>query len=270
MDLLSCGSAPSMSWEKQDLEQSWKNFFQHVQFMFTGPLKDKNEEEKCSFLMLWVGEKGRSIFQTWNLNDENKKKLQSYYDGFEQYVKPRSNIIYNRHKFQSRMQNQDETFEQFVTELQLLVKDCGYDKNDEMVRDRIVTGVKNSKIREKPLNVGSDLTFAKTLDIARAYEISHTQCSAIEDKRVNSVTSKKTPSSRNPAKHEYRSGTEKQQISCGKCGYDHVKQQCPAYGKRCNRCKKLNHFQKMCKTKTTANLKSLKKTSKHCTGFKRE
>ena len=74
MDLLSCGSVPSMNWVKQDLEQSWKNFFQHLQFMFTGPLKDKNEEEKCSFLMLWVGEKGRSIFQTWNLNDENKKK----------------------------------------------------------------------------------------------------------------------------------------------------------------------------------------------------
>ena len=55
-------------------------------------------------------------------------------------------------------------------------------KKDEMVRDRIVTGVKSSKIREKLLTVGSDLTFAKTLDIARAYEVSHTQCSATEDK----------------------------------------------------------------------------------------
>ena len=36
-------------------------------------------------------------------------------------------------------------------------------------------------------------------------------------------------------------------------------QQCPAHGKRCNRCKKLNHFQKMCKTKTTANPKLRKK-----------
>ena len=76
---------------------------------------------------------------------------------------------------------------------------------------------------------------------------------------VNSVKSRKTQSSRDSEKHEYRTGTEKQQIFCGKCGYDHVKQQCPAYGKRCNRCKKLNHFQKMCKAKTTANPKSPKK-----------
>ena len=37
-------------------------------------------------------------------------------------------------------------FEQFVTELQL--KECCYDKTEEMVGDRIVTGVWNSKIRE--------------------------------------------------------------------------------------------------------------------------
>ena len=47
--------------------------------------------------------------------------------------------------FQSRVQNLDETFEQFVTELQLLVKDCEYENSDEMVKDRIVTSVKNYK-----------------------------------------------------------------------------------------------------------------------------
>lgn len=66
--------------------------------------------------MLWVGENGSMIIQTWNLNDKDNKTLQSYYDGFEQYIKPRSKIIYNRHKVQCRMQNQDEAFEQFVTE----------------------------------------------------------------------------------------------------------------------------------------------------------
>ena len=51
--------------------------------MFDGPLKKKDEEEKCAFLMLWVGEKGRSLFQTWNLTADQKKLLESYYKGFE-------------------------------------------------------------------------------------------------------------------------------------------------------------------------------------------
>ena len=41
----------------------------------------------------------------------------NYFNGFEAYVKPTSNTIYNRYKFQSKVQNPDETFEQFVTEL---------------------------------------------------------------------------------------------------------------------------------------------------------
>ena len=105
MDKHTSGALPYMDWEKQDLEQSWKSFKQHVQFMFDGPLKKKDEEEKCAFLMLWVGEKGRSLFQTWNLPADQKKLLDSYYNGFETYVKATSNTIYNRYKFQSRVQN---------------------------------------------------------------------------------------------------------------------------------------------------------------------
>ena len=74
---------------------------------------------------------------------------ETYYDEFELYVKPRTNVIYNRYKFQSRSQSESESFDQFVTDLKLLVKDCTYDKPDEMVRDRIVIGIRNTKIREK-------------------------------------------------------------------------------------------------------------------------
>ena len=69
-----------MNWDKQGLEQSWKSFKQHAQFMFDGPLKKKDEEEKCVFLMLWVGEKGIRIFQTWNLTADQKKNLENYYN----------------------------------------------------------------------------------------------------------------------------------------------------------------------------------------------
>ena len=31
------------------------------------------------------------------------------------------------------------------------------------------------------------------------------------------------------------------------CGYTHEKNKCPAFGKKCRNCSKLNHFAKMCK-----------------------
>ena len=174
MDIVG-NAAPVMDWEATDLEASWKRFMDHARFVFNGPLKKKTEEEKCAYLMIWVGEKGRRIYQTWTMSEEEKKQIDKYTENFEKYVKPRTNIVYNRYKFSSRTQNEGETFDKFVTELQILVKECQYDKPEEMVRDRVVFGVRNGKVREKFINVGSVLTLQKTLEIARTYEISKTQ-----------------------------------------------------------------------------------------------
>ena len=39
---------------------------------------------------------------------------------------------------------------------------------------------------------------------------------------------------------------------CGKCGKSHERGNCPAYGKSCNRCKGINHFQAVCLSKVAA------------------
>ena len=70
------GSVPSMCWEGNDLEGAWKSFQAHVNFMFQGPLKEKSEEEKCAYLMIWVGEKGRNIYSTWTMSADERKKLE--------------------------------------------------------------------------------------------------------------------------------------------------------------------------------------------------
>ena len=83
--------------------------------------------------------------------------------------------------FGSRVQEENETFEQFVTELKTLMKDCEYlaEIQDELIRDHIVFGVRSSKIREKMILEGSDLTLDKCMDIANTYELSVPQSQAI-------------------------------------------------------------------------------------------
>ena len=117
--------------------------------MFQGPLKENSEEEKCAYLMIWVGEKGRNIYSTWTMSADERKKLENYYKKFEEYVTPRTNVIYNRYKFHLRVQSKSETFDQFSTDLKMMVKDCKYADSDNMVRDRIVIGIRSHKIREK-------------------------------------------------------------------------------------------------------------------------
>ena len=40
---------------------------------------------------------------------------------------------------------------------------------------------------------------------------------------------------------------------CDKCGKSHERGNCPTYGKTCNKCKGINHFQAVCHSKVTAN-----------------
>ena len=76
-------------------------------------------------------------------------------------MKPRSIKVFARYKFHLRAQQAGESFEQFFTELKLLVKDCGYADPDEMVRDRVLFGCYSSKAREKLIHEGSDLSLEK-------------------------------------------------------------------------------------------------------------
>ena len=189
------GQNPRMDWESEDLPNAFKSFKSHAKFMFGGPLQTKTEEVKCNYLMIWAREKGRQIFSTWKLEDNDKKKLESYYTGFESYCKPHSNQIYARYKLRCREQEDGEKFEHFVTSLKFLLKGCGYDAaiQNEMIRDSIVFGVKSSKIREKLINDGSDLTLQKCLDIARTYEQNQEQLKVIDNQvSIHYVKSKRS------------------------------------------------------------------------------
>ncbi|XP_053389557.1 uncharacterized protein K02A2.6-like [Mercenaria mercenaria] len=57
---------PVMHWEDSNLPEAWEKFQRHAELVFSGPLKGKTEEEQISYLLLWVGEKGRDMHCTCN------------------------------------------------------------------------------------------------------------------------------------------------------------------------------------------------------------
>ena len=57
---------PTMNWESPALKEAWTKFEQHARLMFAGPLSDKTQPQRVSYLLLWVSEKGRDIFSTFN------------------------------------------------------------------------------------------------------------------------------------------------------------------------------------------------------------
>ena len=86
MDLVGV-QCPQMDWEAENLPERWRRFQQHVELIFNGPLSSKKEEKKCSYLLIWCGEKGRDIVNTWSgISEEDKKKLTTYFERIEALV----------------------------------------------------------------------------------------------------------------------------------------------------------------------------------------
>ena len=54
---------PEISWIAQDLHQEWRRFNRQAQCIFEGPLHEKEESVKVSYLKLWVGDKGLDVFE---------------------------------------------------------------------------------------------------------------------------------------------------------------------------------------------------------------
>ena len=100
--------------------------------IFTGPLKEKAEEKKGSYLLLWVGDKDRNIYHIFPaFSTEEKKKLKPHLDKFERHVQPNKNTpIFARYKFNNEVQG-SSLFDQFVTKFPVLARDCNFRGNDQ-------------------------------------------------------------------------------------------------------------------------------------------
>ena len=92
---------------------------------------------------------------------------------YDEYFKVRRNVIYERARFNHRSQQPGETSEQFI--MYELADNCDYgDLRDEMIRDCIVVGIRDTNLSER-LQLDSGLTLAKAKQAVRQREAVHEQ-----------------------------------------------------------------------------------------------
>ena len=106
-----------MNFDEGNVSDSFNKRRQVIELMFTGPLATKSGAEKCSYLLLCVGQQGRDIHNTWTLTNDQKKDPAFLLSKFEEYCEPRKNVTLERHKFFSRNQAVHEPIDAYVTDL---------------------------------------------------------------------------------------------------------------------------------------------------------
>ena len=110
----------------------------------------------------------------------------------------------------------------------MLAEGCDFQTitEDEILRDHLMFGIKDYKVRERLLRE-STLTLSKTNEICRAAE------SMMAQMKVVSNTSETTI---NGVKSQDRMTSRKDQWNCGQIHKYHKRELCPALGKTCHKC----------------------------------
>ena len=130
----------------------------------------KVKKNQVNTLIYTMGDEADDILYSFGLTEADRKKYDTVSDKFEAHFVKRRNPIYERAKFNMRRQEEGEPVDSFITSLYRLAEHCNYrDLHDEMIRDRIVVGLRDAGLSEK-LQTDPELILDKAITMARRTE----------------------------------------------------------------------------------------------------
>ncbi|KAK0145669.1 hypothetical protein N1851_015450 [Merluccius polli] len=236
-------------------------------------LNSSTEENQMNTLVYCMGDEADDVLRGLELTNEQRQQYSAVKKGFDDYFIPKKNVIYERAKFNKRVQQPSETVDVFLTSLYALAESCEYCQlHDELLRDRLVVGLKDSKLSER-MQLDRELTLTKAITMARQSEevkrqqtdlrgelntASKVSVDALNKNRGKLPYAKqfkpKGQTQGNPKFNKMApSATELK--TCHKCGKSppHPAVQCPAKSAECHICHKRGHYGRTCRLANTVN-----------------
>lgn len=238
--------------DASNVAKTWKSWRDEFHLYVDLAMTEADDKRKVKLFSYLVGESGRDLLDTlmgdvvkdqWKIDDIIKK--------FDEHCNPSVNETVERYRFFTRNQGTSENIDSFVTELRLLAKTCNFETlRDLLIRDRIVCGGNNTSMRERLLRE-INLTLDTCLQLCRAAELSKENVKTITGPMAEEVHAVQG------AQYQRKGDNT---VDCKFCGKTHEKskQKFPAFGKKCAKCGRENHFAAKFKTKLD------QKTKKKC------
>ncbi|XP_067943453.1 uncharacterized protein [Watersipora subatra] len=257
-----------------NVSKNWRIFEQEYDIYVNAIYNDKPEAARAYMLLNLAGPEAIERERSFTYNEaitedaehgivavpqETREQVTTLKRKFREICRPITNVILERHRFNARSQKEGEPFQTFLADIRTKAAQCDFgDLQDELLRDRIVSGIRNDNVRKQLLR-NSDLTLAKAIQTCQIYESSEQNAAEFSKPIIDVVKRKSytqhlsnsnTNCSSNHAKSSTRPRTASSHnsSSCHNCGKRHPPKQCPAYGRKCNNCGKLNHYAKLCRS----------------------
>ena len=188
-------------------------------------------------------------------SETDRRTLSKIIEKFDEFTIGEVNETSERYIFNGWNQGQDKSIDAYITALRSLAKtwwfcDC---LADSLLRDCIVFGIKNHALRKRLLQE-RNLGVKKCIDLCRKSEAASSQIKNISgaSSTTDDVHRLKVQPTKPPWKQKYDRNAkhhkhQKRKICKFFTGNHPLKKElCPAWQKRCQKCKGRNHFTTVC------------------------
>lgn len=258
-----------------NLAENWRVFRANFEIFATAiEITKKGEAVKVAIFLNAIGPDAVEVYNSLNLAEEVKASYEAVIQAFDDFCKPKTNEVYEAFLFYNRFQGKEEPFDTFYMDIKKLIRTCGFGASEtRMLRDRIVHGIADKQLQKKmletePLDCAKAVSMAKAAEAARR-QVNEMQRHSTHTSTVDALTVERRERETNKGhsakqnerngheqrrqrnrRGERRSGDEQSSSKCKYCDLSHSAGKCPAYGQKCKKCGKNNHYAVVCHTKT--------------------
>lgn len=232
-----------------NIAENWKLFkLKWENFAIITSLADQPMKYQIAMLLHVLGDEALKAYHGFQFSKPEKDRtVEDILEHFEEFAVGEINVTYQRFLLNRRDQKEGETFENFLADVRTLIKTCDYCQTcfSSILRDRLVLGIKDPDTQGALLRERK-LTLEKCIDICRSAESVTIQSQSLRPDTINKVTGTSKKS-----KYRYQKSGSRQKSTesgpireCRFCARRHEmkKEACPAWGKSCAACKRMNHF----------------------------
>ena len=156
-----------------NVAESWRRFVQEYEVFIAAACSTKPKKTQAYILLNLAGGEAIEREKSFTYGEgESKEDPECLKRKFGELCNPQANVTMERHKFNTRVQQRGESIQSYVSDLKNKASTCEFeDLKDEMIKDRLVCGIENDKLRRSLLREDK-LTLQKAIELCQISELS--------------------------------------------------------------------------------------------------
>ena len=177
-----------------NIAEAWKRWKKQYEiYALASGVVNEDENVQAAVFLHVLGCEGQEKIEALNLDEAQKSDVSELIQALEKICVPKSNETVSRHLFFNCSQKQGETFEEFLMELKKLSVNCNFGNlKDSLIKDRIISGVLDSSLRDRLLKEDT-LELEKCINLCQLYENTKRQIQTLKGSEVDVDVVKNVP-----------------------------------------------------------------------------